>query len=97
MQECHLHNVENMSDEASSEEDPENYSTLRRGVERMNSDCTLRNRKTHHYKKHYTAAEVHTHSAHTHTAVSSSPAPLSVAWSAPWLHHRDFHTTVFSL
>lgn len=56
-----MHNVENMSDEASSEEDPENYSTLRRGVERMSSDCTLRNRKTHHYKKHYTAAEVHTH------------------------------------
>uniref|UniRef100_A0AAX7VEQ1 PHTF1/2 N-terminal domain-containing protein n=1 Tax=Astatotilapia calliptera TaxID=8154 RepID=A0AAX7VEQ1_ASTCA len=42
--------------EASSEEDPEaSYSTLRRGVERMNSDCALRNRKnTHHYKKHYT-------------------------------------------
>ncbi|XP_017349354.1 protein PHTF2 isoform X5 [Ictalurus punctatus] len=57
MQECHLHNVENMSDEASSEEDPENYSSLRRGVERVNSDCTLRNRKTHHFKKHYTAAE----------------------------------------
>uniref|UniRef100_W5L9J7 Putative homeodomain transcription factor 2 n=1 Tax=Astyanax mexicanus TaxID=7994 RepID=W5L9J7_ASTMX len=47
----------NMSDEASSEEDPENYSTLRRGVERMNSECTLRNRKSHHYKKHYTAEE----------------------------------------
>ncbi|XP_060745363.1 protein PHTF2-like isoform X3 [Tachysurus vachellii] len=55
--ECKLHNVENMSDEASSEEDPENYSILRRGVERTNSDCTLRNRKTHHYKKHYTTAE----------------------------------------
>uniref|UniRef100_A0A671UQG6 Putative homeodomain transcription factor 2 n=1 Tax=Sparus aurata TaxID=8175 RepID=A0A671UQG6_SPAAU len=43
------------SDEASSEEDPEvSYSALRRGVERMNSDCTLRNRKSsHHYKKHY--------------------------------------------
>uniref|UniRef100_A0A669D740 Putative homeodomain transcription factor 2 n=1 Tax=Oreochromis niloticus TaxID=8128 RepID=A0A669D740_ORENI len=39
-----------------SEEDPEaSYSALRRGVERMNSDCALRNRKnTHHYKKHYT-------------------------------------------
>uniref|UniRef100_A0AAR2JLY4 PHTF1/2 N-terminal domain-containing protein n=1 Tax=Pygocentrus nattereri TaxID=42514 RepID=A0AAR2JLY4_PYGNA len=49
--------ISNMSDEASSEEDPENYSTLRRGVERMNSDSTLRNRKTHHYKKHYTAEE----------------------------------------
>lgn len=44
------------SDEASSEEDPEaSYSALRRGVERMHSDGTLRNRKsTHHYKKHYT-------------------------------------------
>lgn len=44
------------SDEASSEEDPEaSYSALRRGVERMNSDSTLRNRKSsHHYKKHYT-------------------------------------------
>uniref|UniRef100_A0AAQ6ABZ2 PHTF1/2 N-terminal domain-containing protein n=1 Tax=Amphiprion ocellaris TaxID=80972 RepID=A0AAQ6ABZ2_AMPOC len=42
-----------------SEEDPEaSYSALRRGVERMNSDCTLRNRKSsHHYKKHY-AVEV---------------------------------------
>uniref|UniRef100_A0A9J8CFG4 PHTF1/2 N-terminal domain-containing protein n=1 Tax=Cyprinus carpio carpio TaxID=630221 RepID=A0A9J8CFG4_CYPCA len=49
--------MENMSGEASSEEDPENYSTLRRGVERKNSDCTLRNRKAHHYKKHYTAEE----------------------------------------
>uniref|UniRef100_A0A8P4K2L0 Putative homeodomain transcription factor 2 n=1 Tax=Dicentrarchus labrax TaxID=13489 RepID=A0A8P4K2L0_DICLA len=48
------------SDEASSEEDPEaSYSTLRRGVERMNSDCTLRNRKsTHHYKKHYAVEDV---------------------------------------
>ncbi|XP_061570514.1 protein PHTF2-like isoform X3 [Cololabis saira] len=48
------------SDEASSEEDPEaTYSTLRRGVERMNSDCTLRNRKnSHHYKKHYAAEDV---------------------------------------
>ncbi|XP_051748246.1 putative homeodomain transcription factor 2 isoform X2 [Ctenopharyngodon idella] len=49
--------VENMSDEASSEEDPENYSALRRGTERKNSECTLRNRKTQHYKKHYTAEE----------------------------------------
>ncbi|KAM6986551.1 protein PHTF2 isoform 3-T3 [Aplochiton taeniatus] len=51
--------IENLSDEASSEEDPEaSYSALRRGVERINSDCTLRNRKAHHYKKHYTAEEV---------------------------------------
>uniref|UniRef100_A0A672MLJ6 PHTF1/2 N-terminal domain-containing protein n=1 Tax=Sinocyclocheilus grahami TaxID=75366 RepID=A0A672MLJ6_SINGR len=47
--------AENMSGEASSEEDPENYSALRRGVEHKNSDCTLRNRKAHPYKKHYTA------------------------------------------
>ncbi|XP_022066432.1 protein PHTF2 isoform X3 [Acanthochromis polyacanthus] len=48
------------SDEASSEEDPEaSYSALRRGVERMNSDCTLRNRKSsHHYKKHYAVEDV---------------------------------------
>ncbi|XP_023808306.1 putative homeodomain transcription factor 2 isoform X2 [Oryzias latipes] len=54
---------EPMSDEASSEEDPEaSYSALlspHRGVERMNNDCTLRNRKsTHHYKKHYTVEDV---------------------------------------
>ncbi|XP_026886318.1 putative homeodomain transcription factor 2 isoform X5 [Electrophorus electricus] len=52
-----VRSVENMSDEASSEEDPENYSALRRGVERMSSECALRNRKAHHYKKHYTAEE----------------------------------------
>uniref|UniRef100_A0A4W5JL29 Homeodomain transcription factor 2 n=1 Tax=Hucho hucho TaxID=62062 RepID=A0A4W5JL29_9TELE len=47
--------VENLSDEASSEDDPEaSYTAIRRGVERISSDCTLRNRKPHHYKKHYT-------------------------------------------
>ncbi|XP_072309864.1 protein PHTF2-like isoform X2 [Eucyclogobius newberryi] len=49
-------NKEPASEEASSEEDPEvSYSTVRRGVDRMNSsECTLRNRKSsHHYKKHY--------------------------------------------
>ncbi|KAM3587441.1 uncharacterized protein V6R79_005690 [Siganus canaliculatus] len=53
-------NKEPASDEASSEEDPEaSYSALRRGVERMNSDCTLRNRKSsHHYKKHYVVEDV---------------------------------------
>ncbi|GLD48467.1 putative homeodomain transcription factor 2 isoform X3, partial [Lates japonicus] len=53
-------NKEPASDEASSEEDPEaSYSALRRGVERINSDCTLRNRKsTHHYKKHYAVEDV---------------------------------------
>ncbi|XP_051544394.1 protein PHTF2-like isoform X3 [Myxocyprinus asiaticus] len=46
--------VENISDEASSEEDPDNYRSLRSKT----SDCTLRNRKAHHYKKHnYTAEE----------------------------------------
>ncbi|XP_068162648.1 protein PHTF2-like isoform X5 [Antennarius striatus] len=48
------------SDEASSEEDPDaSYSALRRGVERMNNDCLLRNRKSsHHYKKHYGVEDV---------------------------------------
>lgn len=53
-----LRSVENMSDEVSSEEDHKNYSKIRRGVERLNSNCTLRNRRSHHYKKHYTGAEV---------------------------------------
>ncbi|XP_075886368.1 protein PHTF2 isoform X3 [Nelusetta ayraudi] len=53
-------NKEPASDEASSEEDPDaSYSALRRGVERLNSDCTLRNRKSsHHYKKHYTVEDI---------------------------------------
>nr|XP_043877631.1 protein PHTF2-like isoform X3 [Solea senegalensis] len=54
-------NKEPASDEASSEEDPEaSYSALRRGVERINNDCTLRNRKNshHHYKKHYAVEDV---------------------------------------
>ncbi|XP_066579692.1 protein PHTF2 isoform X2 [Amia ocellicauda] len=52
-------NVENLSDEVSSEEDPEaGYSVSRRGVERMSSDCTVRNRKAQHYKKHFPAEEV---------------------------------------
>lgn len=52
---CCLCFKEAVSDEASSEEDPEaSYSALRRGVERLNGDCTLRNRKnSHSYKKHY--------------------------------------------
>uniref|UniRef100_A0AAY5EHQ2 PHTF1/2 N-terminal domain-containing protein n=1 Tax=Electrophorus electricus TaxID=8005 RepID=A0AAY5EHQ2_ELEEL len=83
-----VRSVENMSDEASSEEDPENYSALRRGVERMSSECALRNRKAHHYKKHYTA-EVRTHT-HTRTrprartALSSlSVSPLSPLQETP--------------
>ncbi|XP_035171441.1 putative homeodomain transcription factor 2 isoform X2 [Oxyura jamaicensis] len=45
--------VTNLSDEVSSEEGPETGYSLRRNVERTSSDCTLRNRKSHHYKKQY--------------------------------------------
>ncbi|XP_009461181.1 PREDICTED: putative homeodomain transcription factor 2 [Nipponia nippon] len=45
--------VTNLSDEVSSEEGPETGYSLRRNVERTSSDCTLRSRKSHHYKKHY--------------------------------------------
>nr|XP_061809252.1 protein PHTF2-like isoform X9 [Nerophis lumbriciformis] len=42
------------SDEASSEEEHEtSYSALRRGMERLAANCTLRNRKNTNYKKHY--------------------------------------------
>lgn len=43
----------NLSDEVSSEEGPETGYSLRRNVERTSSDGALRNRKSHHYKKHY--------------------------------------------
>ncbi|TSX44507.1 putative homeodomain transcription factor 2 [Bagarius yarrelli] len=43
MQECHMHNVENISDEASSEEDPENYRALRRGeMPKSGTSCSSR-------------------------------------------------------
>ncbi|XP_060052337.1 protein PHTF2 isoform X4 [Erinaceus europaeus] len=42
----------NVSDEVSSEEGPETGYPLRRHVDRT-SESILRNRKTHHYKKHY--------------------------------------------
>ncbi|XP_025923500.1 putative homeodomain transcription factor 2 isoform X3 [Apteryx rowi] len=45
--------ITNVSDEVSSEEGPETGYSLRRHVERTSSDCTIRNRKSHHYKKHY--------------------------------------------
>ncbi|KAF2981364.1 hypothetical protein EK904_002916 [Melospiza melodia maxima] len=45
--------VTNLSDEVSSEEGPDTGYSLRRNAERTSSDCTLRNRKSHHYKKHY--------------------------------------------
>ncbi|XP_041113427.1 protein PHTF2-like isoform X3 [Polyodon spathula] len=50
--------IEHASDEVSSEEDPETgYSLGRHNVERTSSDYALRNRKPHHYKKHYPAEE----------------------------------------
>uniref|UniRef100_A0A8C0HIG3 Putative homeodomain transcription factor 2 n=1 Tax=Chelonoidis abingdonii TaxID=106734 RepID=A0A8C0HIG3_CHEAB len=45
--------VTNVSDEVSSEEEPESGYPLRRNVERASSDYALRNRKSHLYKKHY--------------------------------------------
>ncbi|XP_062839612.1 protein PHTF2 isoform X2 [Anolis carolinensis] len=50
--------VTNVSDEVSSEEVPETGYTLRRNAERASSDCAFRNRKPHHYKKHYSVEDV---------------------------------------
>nr|XP_033814471.1 putative homeodomain transcription factor 2 isoform X1 [Geotrypetes seraphini] len=44
--------VTNISDEVSSEEDPEAEYILRCNMDRASSASLLRNRKTHHYKKH---------------------------------------------
>ncbi|XP_036285514.1 protein PHTF2 isoform X2 [Pipistrellus kuhlii] len=44
--------ITNVSDEVSSEEGPETGYPLRRNVDRT-SESILRNRKSHHYKKHY--------------------------------------------
>ncbi|XP_054361303.1 protein PHTF2 isoform X2 [Mirounga angustirostris] len=44
--------IANVSDEVSSEEGPETGYPLRRHVDRT-SESILRNRKSHHYKKHY--------------------------------------------
>ncbi|XP_023606877.1 putative homeodomain transcription factor 2 isoform X2 [Myotis myotis] len=44
--------VTNVSDEVSSEEGPETGYPIRRNVDRT-SESILRNRKSHHYKKHY--------------------------------------------
>ncbi|ETE57103.1 putative homeodomain transcription factor 2, partial [Ophiophagus hannah] len=43
----------NISDEVSSEEGPEAGYPLRRNAERPSSDSAFRNKKSHHYKKHY--------------------------------------------
>ncbi|XP_069852443.1 protein PHTF2 isoform X2 [Dipodomys merriami] len=45
--------ITNVSDEVSSEDGPEAGYSLRRHVDRT-SENILRNRKSHHYKKHYT-------------------------------------------
>ncbi|XP_053263462.1 protein PHTF2 isoform X2 [Podarcis raffonei] len=50
--------VTNVSDEVSSEEGPEAGYPLRRNAERASSDCTFRNRKSHHYKKHYPVEDI---------------------------------------
>ncbi|XP_032132316.1 putative homeodomain transcription factor 2 isoform X6 [Sapajus apella] len=44
--------IMNVSDEVSSEEGPETGYPLRRHIDRT-SESVLRNRKSHHYKKHY--------------------------------------------
>uniref|UniRef100_A0A8C5S1N4 Putative homeodomain transcription factor 2 n=1 Tax=Laticauda laticaudata TaxID=8630 RepID=A0A8C5S1N4_LATLA len=48
----------NISDEVSSEEGPEASYPLRRNAERPSSDCAFRNKKSHHYKKHYPVEDV---------------------------------------
>uniref|UniRef100_A0A8C7RGU7 Putative homeodomain transcription factor 2 n=1 Tax=Oncorhynchus mykiss TaxID=8022 RepID=A0A8C7RGU7_ONCMY len=89
--------VENMSDEASSEEDPEaSYTAIRRGVERVSSDCTLRNRKPHHYKKHYAinteVGDLHTTQVgHTHTETCTSGTSCSSRCSS--LRTQDSEST----
>lgn len=57
----------NVSDEVSSEEGPETGYSLRCHVDRT-SESSLRNRKPHHYKKHY-ANEVHSFALLTCTYV----------------------------
>uniref|UniRef100_A0AAZ3QX42 PHTF1/2 N-terminal domain-containing protein n=1 Tax=Oncorhynchus tshawytscha TaxID=74940 RepID=A0AAZ3QX42_ONCTS len=87
----------NMSDEASSEEDPEaSYTAIRRGVERVSSDCTLRNRKPHHYKKHYAinteVGDLHTTQVgHTHTETCTSGTSCSSRCSS--LRTQDSEST----
>ncbi|KAM8974601.1 protein PHTF2 isoform 3-T3 [Pelodytes ibericus] len=50
--------VANVSDEVSSEDDPSAGYTARRSIDRPTGESNIRNRKTHHYKKHYTAEDV---------------------------------------
>ncbi|KAG8577117.1 hypothetical protein GDO81_010067 [Engystomops pustulosus] len=48
----------NVSDEVSSEDDPSTGYTARRTLDRPLGDSMLRNRKPHHYKKHYTTEDI---------------------------------------
>ncbi|XP_073475690.1 protein PHTF2 isoform X2 [Aquarana catesbeiana] len=48
----------NVSDEVSSEDDPSTGYVARRNMDRSHNDSTLRNRKSHHYKKHYTTEDM---------------------------------------
>lgn len=48
----------NVSDEVSSEDDPSTGYTARRSLDRPHGDSMLRNRKSHHYKKHYTTEDI---------------------------------------
>ncbi|XP_053321450.1 protein PHTF2 isoform X2 [Spea bombifrons] len=48
----------NISDEVSSEDDPSTGYIARRNTDRVADDSTVRNRKAHHYKKHYAAEDV---------------------------------------
>ncbi|XP_029603093.1 putative homeodomain transcription factor 2 isoform X5 [Salmo trutta] len=83
--------VENMSDEASSEEDPEaSYTAIRRGVERISSDCTLRNRKPHHYKKHYT---INTEVGDLHTTQETPKSGTSCSSRCSSLRTQDSEST----
>ncbi|KAM4037572.1 protein PHTF2 isoform 1-T3 [Anomaloglossus baeobatrachus] len=48
----------NLSDEVSSEDDPSTGYSARRSTDRPHGDSMLRNRKPHHYKKHYTTEDI---------------------------------------
>ncbi|XP_077120822.1 protein PHTF2 isoform X2 [Ranitomeya variabilis] len=48
----------NISDEVSSEDDPSTGYSTRRSMDHPHGDSMLRNRKSHHYKKHYTTEDI---------------------------------------
>uniref|UniRef100_A0A8C5WFP6 Putative homeodomain transcription factor 2 n=1 Tax=Leptobrachium leishanense TaxID=445787 RepID=A0A8C5WFP6_9ANUR len=53
-----MKSIANVSDEVSSEDDPSTGYTARRNIDRPPGESGIRNRKAHHYKKHYTADDV---------------------------------------